>query len=83
MDAVMTISSRQELREDNDQTSSPLMRSGQGVMDLRSNMYGTDSTSLRESHLREYSHEDEGPPLEGISSCKCELSKKNVMNCIY
>ncbi|XP_063876237.1 putative neural-cadherin 2 isoform X2 [Scylla paramamosain] len=65
VDAVMTISSRQELNEDNDQTSPPLMRGGQGVMGLRSNMGTTDSTSLTENHLRKYSHEDEGPSLRG------------------
>ncbi|MPC26555.1 Neural-cadherin [Portunus trituberculatus] len=63
VDAMMTISGGQELSEDNDQTSPSLMKSGQGVKGLKSNMGTTDSSSLTENHLRKHFYEDDGPPL--------------------
>lgn len=82
VDAVMTVSSGQELIEDSGQASpTPVM--SEGVLGLRSSMGTADTTSLTENCLRMYPHEDGGSSLRPVSSCKCstlrEVAGKN--NC--
>ena len=76
VDAVMAVSNGQEPNEDNSQAFPLHIRSGQGVVGVRSNIGTAGTTSLTDNHMRIYSYEDEGSSLRPVSSCKCDISNK-------